>query len=61
MKHKISEMCTKIDLIKVKSDKLREFKYEAGINNMSKCDYMIADIQQLCRDISTDVGLYKKF
>jgi len=62
MIHKISTMCTKIDLIKDKSDKLREYKYNPGFSegSMTKCDYMIADIQHLCREVADDVEAYKK-
>lgn len=65
MYHKISEMCDKIDVIKQKSDELREFKYETAStlitreSRIRKVEFMIVDIRALCREVGMGVDSYK--
>lgn len=60
MLHKISQFCDKIDVIKQKSDKLRELKYGYVKVNKKEIDTMIEDIQHLCYIISQDKSEYKR-
>ncbi len=55
MQHKISAMCSKIDLIKKKSDMIRDYHNNYGSNQKIKISYMISDLQQLCRDVGMDI------
>lgn len=60
MLHKISEFCDKINLIKIKSDKLRDMKYGIPKAPDEEIDNMIADIQSECLLIANDKGKYIK-
>ena len=60
MYHKISEMIGKVETIYQKSIQLKEMKY----GNQKKTrkidvDFMIKDIQTLCREIANDTNKYK--
>ena len=60
MLHKISQLCDKIDGLKIQADRLREAKYgpvkldEQTINNM------VETIQHECFMISQDKNKYEK-
>jgi|TARA_B100000287_G_C20414058_1_gene694805 hypothetical protein len=61
MYHKISEMIGKVEVIYQKSKQLHEMKY----GNQKKTrkidvDFMIKDIQTLCREIANDTSKYKR-
>lgn len=60
MLHKISDFCNKIDLLKVKSDKLRTMKYGSPKASTEEIDNMIADIQSECYLIANDRSEYHK-
>ncbi len=62
MIHKISEMCDKVSVIYAKSMELRRAKYDTPKAKQDKnhIDYLIQDIQALCREIANDTSKYKK-
>lgn len=60
MLHKISQMCDKVDSIKLMSDKLREMKYGTKKALTSEIDNLIAQIQADCYLISQDRSPYAK-
>jgi len=62
MLHKISEMCDKVNVIYEKSMNLRRLKYDTPKENQNQGDiqFLIDDIQQLCREIANDTNKYVK-
>ena len=54
MYHTIEDLCKKIDVIKEKSDVLRE--QEAQATQPELIQFEIDDIQALCADIANDRG-----
>ena len=62
MLHKISDMCDKVNVIYVKSMNLRRLKYDTPKEqqNKSDIDFLVQDIQALCRDIANDTNKYVK-
>ena len=61
MYHKISEMIGKVETIYQKSIQLKEMKYGNQKNTRKiDVDFMIEDIQSLCREIANDTGKYKR-
>tara|TARA_R100000005_G_C4924575_1_gene156309 strand:- start:109 stop:330 length:222 start_codon:yes stop_codon:yes gene_type:complete len=67
MYHKISSMCDKIRVIYDKSEQLRIMKYghpddpNFKKSDKSDIDFLIKDIQTLCREIANDKGKYNKY
>ena len=67
MYHKISSMCDKIRVIYDKSEQLRIMKYghpddpTFKKSDKSDIDFLIKDIQTLCREIANDKGKYNKY
>ena len=62
MLHRISDLCKKIDGLKIQSDRLYNLKYN---NPKTKerdleVDYLISDIQMQCRLIANDKGKYDR-
>jgi|TARA_B100000900_G_scaffold237756_1_gene201887 hypothetical protein len=62
MLHKISDMCNKVDVIHRKSEELRKLKYDTpkDARDNTQIDFLIQDIQTLCREIAYDRGEYNK-
>ena len=62
MLHKISDMCNKVDVIHKKSEELRKLKYDTpkDARDNTQIDFLIQDIQTLCREIAYDRGEYNK-
>lgn len=62
MLHKISDMCDKVNVIYNKSMNLRRLKYDTPKEkqNKSHIDFLVQDIQALCRDIANDTNKYVK-
>ncbi len=62
MLHKISDMCDRVDIIAEKSKALRELKYNTPKNKRSNYEiqFLIDDIQSLCRSIGADTSKYDK-
>ena len=62
MLHKISDMCDRVDIIAEKSKALRELKYNTPKSKRSKYEiqFLIDDIQSLCRSIGADTSKYGK-
>jgi hypothetical protein len=62
MYHKISDMIEKIDVIHFKAQKLKHEKYVVPERNRNPelIQYLIEDIQSLCREIANDKGVYEK-
>jgi len=62
MLHKISELCNKVDVVKKQSDKLYKLKYEnkKTIERDAEIDFLISDIQYLCKNIANDKSKYEK-
>jgi len=62
MLHRIADLCKKIDVIKIQSDKLYDLKY----NNPKtperdiEIDNLIADIQTQCRLVANDKSKYER-
>jgi|TARA_B110001454_G_scaffold173749_1_gene165064 hypothetical protein len=57
MLHKISELCDKVNVLKVKADKLRkdsELKEEGWSIPTVEIEYQVADIQSICNLIAND-------
>jgi len=62
MLHRISDLCKKIDGLKIQSDRLYNLKYN---NPKTKerdleVDYLISDIQMICNLIANDKGKYDR-
>tara|TARA_X000000950_G_scaffold219233_1_gene264036 strand:+ start:800 stop:973 length:174 start_codon:yes stop_codon:yes gene_type:complete len=55
-------MCDKVSVIYAKSMELRRAKYDTPKAKQDKnhIDYLIQDIQALCREIANDTSKYKK-
>jgi len=53
MYHTIEDLCKKVDVIKEKSDKLRNQEHRASISP-ELIQFEIDDIQALCADIARD-------
>lgn len=62
MLHKISEFCDKVNVMYNKSMHLRRLKYDTPKDQRSESeiDFLIADIQQLAREIANDRSKYQK-
>jgi len=62
MLHKISDMCDKVDVIFRKSEELRKLKYDTpkAARDEHQINFLVQDIQTLCREIANDRGEYKK-
>ena len=62
MQHKISDLCDKINVIYEKSMNLRRLKYDTPKTeqNAELIQFMIDDIQHLCRMIGADTTKYQK-
>lgn len=62
MLHKISDMCNKVDVIHRKSEELRKLKYDTpkDARDNTQIDFLIQDIQTLCREIAYDRSEYNK-
>lgn len=62
MLHKISELCNKVDVVKKQSDKLYKLKYEnkKTTERDAEIDFLISDIQYLCKNIANDKSKYEK-
>ena len=62
MLHKISELCDRIDVIKKKSDKLRQLKYNTPkqLRHEDEIKSLKEDIQYMCRLIGADRQPYEK-
>jgi hypothetical protein len=54
MYHTIDDLCKKIDIIKLKSDALRN--QAQGISIPEEIQFEIDDIQALCREIANDTS-----
>ena len=55
-------MCDRVDIIAEKSKALRELKYNTPKNKRSNYEiqFLIDDIQSLCRSIGADTSKYDK-
>ena len=62
MQHKISELCDKVTVIYAKSEQLRNLKYNVPKEQQDKTqiDFLVADIQTLCREVGYDRDPYSK-
>ena len=62
MLHKISEMCDRVNVIHTKSIELRRMKYNTPKDQRSEDElqFLIDDIQSLCRAIANDTAKYDK-
>jgi len=60
MIHKISELCDKIDSIKVMSDRLRQLKYGENKAPRQVIDENIASIQAECLLVANDKSNYNE-
>ena len=62
MLHKISDMCDKVNVIYEKSMNLRRLKYDTPKEkqNQGDIDFLVQDIQALCRSIANDTTKYQK-
>ena len=62
MLHKISDFCKKIDSIKTQADKLYNLKYNnpKTPERDAEINYLIEDIQLMCKVVSTDTAPYDK-
>ena len=60
MIHKISELCDKIDSIKLCADQLRQMKYGAPESTEIEIDNMIQTIQADCLLVANDKQKYEK-
>jgi hypothetical protein len=59
MLHKISQFCDKIDIVKKKSDKLRDMKYGNPKASEEEINNMIEDIQSQCLLLAKDKSKYE--
>ena len=55
-------MCNKVEVIYKKSEELRKLKYDTPkeARDETQVDFLIQDIQTLCREIGFDRGEYNK-
>lgn len=62
MLHKISDMCNRVSVIYEKSLNLRRLKYDTpkGKRSEAEIQFLIDDIQSLCRAIGADTSKYDK-
>jgi len=62
MLHRISDLCKKIDGLKLQSDRLYNTKYNMPKTKErdAEVDYLIQDIQYICKLISEDKGRYDR-
>jgi len=60
MLHKISQLCDKIDSLKLDADRLRKAKYEKPKRSDAEIDQLISQIQSDCYLISQDKTPYEK-
>ncbi len=62
MLHKISQMCDKVSVIYDKSMMLRRLKYDTPkeSRDQNQIEFLIQDIQSLCREIANDKQPYTK-
>lgn len=62
MIHKVSDLCDKITVIYEKSMNLRRMKYDTPKEKQEPemIQYLIDDIQHLCRMIGADTDKYQK-
>ena len=62
MIHKISDLCKKIDGLKIKSDRLYNTKYNNPKTKSRdlEVDHLVEDIQATCRLIANDKMPYTK-
>jgi hypothetical protein len=62
MQHKISALCDKVTVIYAKSEQLRNLKYNVPKEQQDKTqiDFLVADIQTLCREVGYDRDPYSK-
>ena len=57
MLHTIAQLCDKVDVLKVKADKLRKdskLKEEGWTMPTVEIEYQVADIQSICNLIAND-------
>ena len=62
MIHKINELCDKVNVVKIKADKLRKeykLKEEGWSIPTVEIDNQVADIQSICNLIANDKSEYK--
>ena len=62
MLHRISDLCKKIDGLKIQSDRLYNLKYnntKTQARDM-EVDYLIKDIQMMCNLIANDKSKYDR-
>ncbi|MGB2352053.1 MAG: hypothetical protein ACPH9O_10555 [Akkermansiaceae bacterium] len=62
MQHKVSELCDKVNIIYEKSMNLRRMKYDTPKEQRDEAQiqFLIDDIQHLCRMIGADTSKYQK-
>lgn len=62
MQHKVSELCDKVNIIYEKSMNLRRMKYDTPKEQRDEeqIQFLIDDIQHLCRMIGADTSKYQK-
>lgn len=62
MQHKVSELCDKVNIIYEKSMNLRRMKYDTPKEQRDEAQiqFLIDDIQHLCRMIGADTNKYQK-
>tara|TARA_A200000159_G_C7324463_1_gene340309 strand:+ start:1728 stop:1943 length:216 start_codon:yes stop_codon:yes gene_type:complete len=62
MIHKISQMCDKVSVIYNKSMELRRLKYDTPKESRdeNQINFLVQDIQALCREIANDTTTYTK-
>ena len=62
MLHKISQMCDKVNVMYEKSMNLRRLKYDTPKDKVhaGQIDFLVADIQQLAREIANDKQPYER-
>ena len=62
MQHKISDLCDKVNVIYEKSMNLRRLKYDTPKTEQHAelIQFMIDDIQHMCRMIGADTNKYQK-
>jgi cytochrome c len=62
MQHKVSELCDRVNIIYEKSMNLRRMKYDTPKEQRDEAQiqFLIDDIQHLCRMIGADTSKYQK-
>lgn len=62
MIHKVSDLCDKVNVIYEKSMNLRRLKYDTPKDKQDAeiIQFMIDDIQHMCRMIGADTDKYQK-